>query len=683
MTVCAPDGAVVCNATPGQAGGELCGDNTDNDCDGQTDEGFVDLGQACTVGVGACEQSGRRICDPRDGTRTACDRQPGMPQDEVCDLRDNDCDERTDEDFDLQTDILNCGRCGNPCNLPNARPRCAAGECTLLPEDCFGGFRDQDGIVENGCECNPNAADTPDPGPLFTDTNCDGVDGDADRAVFVSIAAGDDRAGTGRVDGPYRTLEQGVSVARLVGAAVYLDAGTYDLDGETLVVPAGVSIHGGYRYDPIANTWSRGTRDVNASVITGAAVALRYENLNAATMLDNVVVRADDAAANESSVAILAVNVGEHLVLRNVRAEAGRGGAGRDGDDGRAGSATAASGLPGLSGADASCPGCGGAAGLNNGCPNGTAGGRGGDGGRARTTNGAAARTGDPGAGDGGGEGGELGAPMMSGGEGDSGEDGAHGANASAAPPEGRIDDTAVNGSPRLMWVPRQGGQAGAGTPGGGGGGGGGGGALNANNGIGGGGGGGGAGGCAGAGGRSASGGGGSFALQIVGGNVHIRDCELIAGQGGAGGEGGTGGAGAPGSDGQAGGGRGDCPTCGLGGVGGDGGRGGCGGNSGGGAGGPSFAIFRVSTNQLPANLARSSVVYETAAGQAEANQANAASRTLRAGEAGPGGAGGGGIEGCGMAARVGADGYSGLEGCCRGGVPAPDCGDLTVCAVQ
>ncbi len=683
VIVCAADGSATCNAQAAEPRDELCGDNIDNNCDGTADEGFPELGEACTVGVGACEQTGRLVCHPADGTRTTCDRQPLPAEDETCDLRDNDCDGQTDETFDLMTDALHCGRCGNPCNLPNARPRCESGECTLLPIDCFGGFLDQDGVVENGCECNPDSPDAPDPGPLFTDTNCDGVDGDAERAVFVSITGGNDQSGTGRIDGPYRTLQQGVSVARLVGAAVYLDAGTYDLDGDTLVVPTGVSIHGGYRYDPIGDTWSRGTRDVNASVITGASVVLRYENLNAATMLDNVLVRADDAEADESSVAILAVNVGEHLVLRNVRAEAGEGGRGSDGPDGRAGSAEATPGQPGSPGEEAVCLGCGGNGGTNNGCPNGTAGGRGGDGGRARRMDNLPARAGDPGAGDGGGDGGALGAQMMSGGDGDAGDDGAHGINASAARPEGRIDDQPM-GSPRLLWVPRQGGDATAGTPGSGGGGGGGGGSVNSTNGVGGGGGGGGAGGCAGTGGRGASGGGGSFALQIVGGNVHLRDSELVAGQGGQGGEGGSGGAGRPGTSGNDGGARGNCQTCGQGGTGGDGGRGGCGGNSGGGAGGPSFAIFRVSTNQLAANLARSTVVYENAAGQVEANQGNAATRTLRAGQPGRGGAGGGAdVEGCGMPARAGNDGYGGLEGCCRAGPPSPDCGDLTVCAVQ
>jgi hypothetical protein len=678
MTVCGPDGSVACNAQAAPPGDELCGDQIDNNCDGDVDEGFDTLGQPCTVGVGACQQTGRVICNPQDLRGTTCDRQPLQPHDEICDNLDNDCDGHVDEGFDVQTDPLNCGRCGNPCALPNAQPHCGGGVCILEPADCIGGFRDQDGVVANGCECNPGASDAPDPGPEFTDTNCDNVDGDASRAVFVSADHGNDQTGTGRINAPYRTLVHGVDVAQLVGAAVYLDAGTYDLEGQTLVVPAGVNIYGGYRFDPNDNSWRRGTRDVNPSIISGATVAIRFNNLDADTMLDNVVVRSADAAANESSVGILATNVGEHLTLRNVRIEAGDGGHGTDGQDGADGAHTAANGLPGFTEADGSCPGCGGDPGTNNGCPNGTSGGHGGDGGRSRGRDDRSAQNGDNGAGMGGGMGGPLGAAGMSGQDGHVGADGGHGPNASAGGPDGRIDAMSQ------LWVPRFGGVAGNGTAGTGGGGGGGGGSIDGHNGIGGGGGGGGAGGCYGTGGRAASSGGGSFALQIIGGNVHLQSCELHAGDGGDGGNGGTGGQGAPGSAGQAGGGHPNCAGCGGGGRGGDGGRGGCGGNSGAGAGGPSFALFRVSTDQRAANLSSSTVVYQDYAGHADANQAAAAGRTLQNGQPGHGGAGGGADQvGCGMAAQAGADGRGGPEGCCRAGIPAPDCGDLTVCAAQ
>ena len=100
LTVCAVDGTgVVCDATPGPATEELCGNDLDDDCDGLTDEGF-DAGAACSVGQGACAVDGTLICTP-DGLGTACDAVAGAPTAELCgnDL-DDDCDGLTDEGFD-------------------------------------------------------------------------------------------------------------------------------------------------------------------------------------------------------------------------------------------------------------------------------------------------------------------------------------------------------------------------------------------------------------------------------------------------------------------------------------------------------------------------------------------------------------------------------------------------------
>src|SRR5207247_3136089 len=40
---------------------ELC-DGKDNNCNGQIDEAFADLGTTCSVGVGACQQTGTKVC---------------------------------------------------------------------------------------------------------------------------------------------------------------------------------------------------------------------------------------------------------------------------------------------------------------------------------------------------------------------------------------------------------------------------------------------------------------------------------------------------------------------------------------------------------------------------------------------------------------------------------------------
>jgi hypothetical protein len=100
------DSASVCGASA-----EVCND-TDDDCDGMIDEGFdgvvelcngVDddchngiddtfpVGQACTVGLGACSRTGSRACDSA-GTGTHCDAIPAAPMAELCgDGIDDDC----------------------------------------------------------------------------------------------------------------------------------------------------------------------------------------------------------------------------------------------------------------------------------------------------------------------------------------------------------------------------------------------------------------------------------------------------------------------------------------------------------------------------------------------------------------------------------------------------------------
>ncbi|MGE0322486.1 MAG: MopE-related protein [Polyangiaceae bacterium] len=70
---------------------ELC-DGKDNDCDNSTDEDFSTLGDACSAGVGACMASGFLVCDGAL-TGVECDAVPGTATTEVCgNSVDEDCD---------------------------------------------------------------------------------------------------------------------------------------------------------------------------------------------------------------------------------------------------------------------------------------------------------------------------------------------------------------------------------------------------------------------------------------------------------------------------------------------------------------------------------------------------------------------------------------------------------------
>ena len=130
-------GRLGCVATV-QPGAETC-NGLDDNCDGDTDEAFPDLGATCAIGVGACARESTRVC-AADGTGTTCDASAGNGATESCNGLDDDCDESVDEDF------------------PQLEEACTAG----LGECAAGGFTEcaPDG---RGTQCD---AEPPRPRPI-------------------------------------------------------------------------------------------------------------------------------------------------------------------------------------------------------------------------------------------------------------------------------------------------------------------------------------------------------------------------------------------------------------------------------------------------------------------------------------------------------------------------------------
>jgi len=87
-------GSMVCSDSTGNDI-EVC-DGMDNDCDGAVDEGFANLGDPCSVGVGQCYAEGVYVCSG-DQLGTECNAIAGTPSPEICDNIDNDCDGSVDE----------------------------------------------------------------------------------------------------------------------------------------------------------------------------------------------------------------------------------------------------------------------------------------------------------------------------------------------------------------------------------------------------------------------------------------------------------------------------------------------------------------------------------------------------------------------------------------------------------
>ena len=107
-----------------------------------------------------------------------------------CDDVDNDCDGETDEGFVLASDPLNCDVCGNICLAEHGQPGCVGGECTLASCEegdgicaddfvcrrgwcCADGFWNLDQIAASGCEyvCDLTGEN---------EESCDGEDDDCD-----------------------------------------------------------------------------------------------------------------------------------------------------------------------------------------------------------------------------------------------------------------------------------------------------------------------------------------------------------------------------------------------------------------------------------------------------------------------------------------------------------------------
>ncbi|MFO0751372.1 MAG: hypothetical protein U1F43_37740 [Myxococcota bacterium] len=166
----------------------------------------------------------------RPSATSAC-RRPGSCQ----------CPDGTDYDNDPDNSRL----------LPTPAPTTAASPAA--EGDCYARAarrprRQQEDV--DGCEyaCNKTGDDDwPDAqcNGSDCDQNCDGIDGDWNRAVFVSAAVA--VSGSGAPYDPVKSIGEGITVAQQTGKDhVYVAAGTYI---ETVTMVTGISVFGGYSSD--------------------------------------------------------------------------------------------------------------------------------------------------------------------------------------------------------------------------------------------------------------------------------------------------------------------------------------------------------------------------------------------------------------------------------------------------
>ncbi|MCC6624235.1 MAG: putative metal-binding motif-containing protein [Deltaproteobacteria bacterium] len=257
---CMNGGQAPCLVCPNDVEGteETCNDK-DDDCDGDTDDGFaykgVAVGESCD-GEGACGQ-GTVECLSDETAQPACSTNPNgsasQATDEVCDTLDNDCDGDTNEGL-TDVDDSDCDRdgvCGDnlqlvqatclpaggwSCNYANVPGYQANAEtlCDGKDNDCDGGTDEDitlvdaqgatrkvgegcDGADADQCANGMTTCDPTDTSKAYCDeTNattapetCDGIDNDCDGDTDEDFTRGPDQDPTKALAGALYASDNG------------------------------------------------------------------------------------------------------------------------------------------------------------------------------------------------------------------------------------------------------------------------------------------------------------------------------------------------------------------------------------------------------------------------------------------------------------------------------------------
>jgi hypothetical protein len=189
---------------------EAC-NGADDDCDGDSDEDFATLGEACSAGVGACLRLGALACnDAGDGV--ACDAEAGTATDELCNDVDDDCDSSTDEGFALGVacDGVDADECAEGVIVCGAGGAAVCADatgdtletCNGADDDCdqatdegygLGGAcdgSDGDVCVEGVVVCDGGGGATCSDASSTTVESCNHLDDDCDTSTDEGYAVG-------------------------------------------------------------------------------------------------------------------------------------------------------------------------------------------------------------------------------------------------------------------------------------------------------------------------------------------------------------------------------------------------------------------------------------------------------------------------------------------------------------
>ncbi|MEE2787859.1 MAG: MopE-related protein, partial [Myxococcota bacterium] len=334
IITCSPDGlSSVCSAEDGEGNNEIC-NGLDDDCDRSIDEAFPNVGQLCEVGQGTCRRNGIYVCtDDGDGTR--CNADTIAPDLETCDYQDDDCDGQTDENFTDEngryTTLANCGGCRNDCRQiwsPSPEANGVQPTCEAVGVTALCGFDCLDGFRDADGIAGNGCEFREDPAAVYVATPANG---------------GVDANDCGASLRPCSTINLGIDIAfnDLSKTKVLVSDGLYR---ETVTLQPGIDVLGGHN----RVNWTRNP-EINTTIIRANdtqmihAAAVYAIDITQSTTLDGFAIEGETPPSG-NSYGVYVRDSDNTLQITNNRIRAGDGARGTDGVAG-------ASGEPGTNGA--------------------------------------------------------------------------------------------------------------------------------------------------------------------------------------------------------------------------------------------------------------------------------------------------------------------------------------------